>query len=104
MEEKDKKRWLKDLKKVQEASHRFWEELYPQKSWEEKLAYWQNIMEKAILEQEQKNLPSFSAFNKDWYTAVLEQEPKIEAIIHELFKTTWAGKDEAPFWEAIQQD
>jgi hypothetical protein len=101
-EEKAKARWLKDLKKIQHATENFWTEVYPQKSWEEKLEYWQNNLEKAILEQEKQNLDTFAVFDHNWYQSVLEQEAEIEKIIKELFAGPWAEKDETAFWEAVK--
>lgn len=102
-EAKNKMRFLKDLKKVQQATEDFWTEIYPQKTWEEKLNYWQNNLEKAILEQEKQDLPPFSVFDANWYASVQEQEAKIEKIIQSLFDGPWAKRDANAFWNAVKQ-
>ena len=103
-EEKAKMRWLKDLQKIQTATENFWTSIYPQKSWEEKLEYWQINLEKAILEQEKQDLPPFSAFHANWYASILEQEPEMNQIISDLFKGPWVNRDETAFMEAIKKD
>ena len=90
--------WLKAL---EEAANKFWKEVYPQKSFEEKVDYWKKTMEKGMLEQGNLGLPEFDIFNKDWYESVKEQEKDFDKIIDTLFGLYWKEMNRHDFDTAI---
>lgn len=96
----EKPDWVKE---IEAAANKFWQEEYPNKSFDQKCAYWQKVMEKGMEEQRKGGQPVFDAFHADWYGAVKDQEPNIDAILTQLFATVWSDKDKTAFWAATTQ-
>jgi hypothetical protein len=91
------------LKKIEAAADKFWKEEYPAKTDEQKLTYWQKIMEKGMEEQRKSGAPIFESFNAPWYSSVKEQEPAIDNILNQLFEVVWSDRDKTAFWAATTQ-
>lgn len=92
------------LKKMQEAADKFWNETYPKKSFDDKVQYWKETLEKGMREQEKLGLPIFGSFNKEWYHSIQEQEPEIDKIIETLFSGEWSVLDKNAFLNAISSE
>ena len=93
--------WLKAL---EEAANKFWNEEYPQKSFEDKVEYWKKTMEKGMLEQSNLGLPQFDIFNKEWYESIKEQEKNFDQIVNTIFKMHWTEMNREEFELAIAKD
>ena len=96
---------MKDiLKQIREKTLQFWEKEYPSFLPEQKMKYWEDILELSFAEQKRNQEPIFSPFNAEWLAANLENEPNLIFIIETLFLEKWKDLSFEKFKENTLQD
>jgi hypothetical protein len=85
--EQDILQQMKAWENAHEARQKkFWAEIYPKMSLEDKIIYWRKDVFNAMQFQEESERDPYSAFSKDWMDYHRSVEPDFDKILPEIVK------------------
>ena len=68
-------------KELEEAQNRFWDEEYPNKTFEEKVSYWSGSIHRIIRWTNESVTSGTCTFDKNWYLSCKEQDPNFDELL-----------------------
>jgi hypothetical protein len=90
------------IREIDKARLKFWKEVYPKFSFEEKVSHWAGTLDRRMRWNADSGADEYAIFSAKWYATTKEDEPDIDRIIDSIFETHWKDRNKAEYLKRIQ--